>query len=692
VSLRIYLTNFNLAGQTLERVFLAAILSVFLISGEDALAQQSSPGKADTLTQPNTNTNTNTKTKSKKRPIVAKPQRKGSKVVDDSSRNVYGPRTVLQTTEKSIFYNRNIYTQLDTSYHNMHRWTFVQQSNYKYKDLGNVGTALSSIFPLVSPTIGVSSGFNSYAPYYETAEPKYFDTKSPYTMIYLVWGGNGRAISRIEFSRNVNSRWNFGFDYRPILVDKQIQHAKSARQTVSHYYDIYTTYKSKNDKYKLLLNYRRIRHRVFENGGVALMDTIPNYLIKFYDPNAPVNLLFQASVTEDSRAGVHFFQQYQITKPLQVYTISDVATQTNKFNDKTSTETGLHTPTAPFDFFQGDSTVASDRAILRTIQNEAGVKGTAGPLFYDFYFKLRAYQYEDSYQQKGKSILAYQKSGTERYVGGRVALKFDSLTEVSGNAEYLLDGHYKIEADWASPWLDASLRSTLARPGFMQNIYKGSHNQWSNSFTNVASQQISGFIKANLGPIFISPGATFTTLTNYVYFKEVKDPTVYQSVLPYQNAGNQIIFSPEVRLTIRVLRKIYLRTQATYTSVALNSGNAIQIPTTFVNSQLSYEGPFFKGNLHVQVGADIHWQSTYNALGYATAIQSFYVQDIDHAKPSPSFLIADLFLNAKIKRGRFFFKYLNLVQAFTKQGYMPTPNYPGQKNVLDFGFIMLLFD
>jgi hypothetical protein len=58
----------------------------------------------------------------------------------------------------------------------------------------------------------------------------------------------------------------------------------------------------------------------------------------------------------------------------------------------------------------------------------------------------------------------------------------------------------------------------------------------------------------------------------------------------------------------------------------------------------------------------------------------------------PSFLLADVFFVGKYRRGMFFVKYNNLVQRFTQSGYLPTPGYPGQRNIMDFGFDLLLFD
>ena len=109
----------------------------------------------------------------------------------------------------------------------------------------------------------------------------------------------------------------------------------------------------------------------------------------------------------------------------------------------------------------------------------------------------------------------------------------------------------------------------------------------------------------------------------------------------------------------------------------------------FFNGQLAYENALFKGNLIVQIGVDGHWKSAYHALSYDPSIQQFYVQQ---RATVAQFLLADIFFNAKLKRGKFFFKYHNLVQAFTKIGYVPTPTYQGQHSVLDFGFELLLFD
>lgn len=136
-------------------------------------------------------------------------------------------------------------------------------------------------------------------------------------------------------------------------------------------------------------------------------------------------------------------------------------------------------------------------------------------------------------------------------------------------------------------------------------------------------------------------------------------------------------------------RHIHLRGRAIYTQLITNTNSSIQVPVLFVNGELSYENIFFNGNLDMHGGVDVHWKSDYNAMGYDVPTQQFYVQQ---TYSTPAFPIVDVFFGARIKRARILFKYNNLVQLFTKQGYMPTPYYPGQRNIIDFGFEWSFYD
>ncbi|MCB0498652.1 MAG: hypothetical protein KDC77_03525 [Cyclobacteriaceae bacterium] len=612
-------------------------------------------------------------------------QRRGSQVVDDSTRNVYGPNTTKWTTEEDLFYGRDNYQPIDTSIRDYHRWGYVERFNHTYKDLGNVGTALYPVFPEVGGDIGVSTGFRAYDQYFLTESPLYFDTKSPYTKMKLIWGGQGRAMTRIEFSRNINKRWNFGFNYRPILVDKQVQrNGKGDRQTVSHYYDLYTAYRTENGKYMVLFNYRRIRHSVVEMGGINTVATATDSTYRsLFDPNNAPKLTDAGSVQLQNQA--HLFHQYTIGKALQFYHQSDLGKKVNTYKDNLDTD--------PPDYYDNtvnvDSTPndISDSTRFSYWANELGAKGKVGKLFYNGYVKVRSYKFR--YKYITEDTLDIPLTDDEYYIGGRLSYEHDSLTHLTGWLEYLDGGNYRVEATLRSRWLDARAVQLLSKPPFVYNAYRGSFDLWNNRFKNTFSTQLSVFGKAQWGRLFVSPGVTFTQLRDYIYFRKGVFAGTSQQVLPQQSSGKQELLSPELRLEVRFFRNFHLRPQVVYSTLPTNDEGALQVPRLFVNAQLAYENQVFNKHLQVQIGIGFHWKSAYYDYGYDPAIQQFYVQD---EVESPSFPLTNVFFNGKMKRGRFFFKYNNLVQAFTQSGYLATPVYPGQRNILDFGFELLLFD
>ena len=71
--------------------------------------------------------------------------RKGSRIVDDTTKQIYGPNTSRYFYESDIFFNRERIHPIDTLIRNFHRFTYVQQNNNLYQDLGNIGTAIQPV-------------------------------------------------------------------------------------------------------------------------------------------------------------------------------------------------------------------------------------------------------------------------------------------------------------------------------------------------------------------------------------------------------------------------------------------------------------------------------------------------------------------------------------------------------------------
>ena len=632
---------------------------------------------------------------------------KGSIFLNDSTQQVYGPTTTLFSTEEDLFYNRKNFRILDTTILNLHRWGYIQRFNYRYQDLGNVGTALNPIYPAIRDFSGAVSGFESFRPFYETETPVYYDTKSPYTKINVIWGGAGRAMTDIEFARNINPRWNFGFTYRPILVDKQLERKRRGdRQVVGHYYDFQTSYKSKDERYLLLFNFRRTRHRVFENGGVKTdsTDTINAYFDKEASPK------MVAAESQQFLRNYHLYNQYSLANALQIYETIDWSREVNYFFHNFSSEDSEISDYF-FDHWEkvkADTLLATDMFRFSTFKSESGLKGRAGLLFYNVYYRFRSYSafynHDNSltdhpYTGFNGSPLAlnidadkvptkFDRKGIEHFLGGRLSFDIDSLTRLSGTAEINQSGNYSIDAHFVSRLLDAHFTQSIVKPGFIYTQFRGAHDFWHNDFDNVTGLKIDGFLKTPFKKLLIAPGLSYTLINNYVYFKK-DDYGQEQTVLPQQSASVINIVNPQFKWSVNLTKGIRLSGDVINNLTISDPDGALSIPDWLVNGQISLEDFWFQNNLQVHLGFDVTWRSSYQAMGYDIPIQQYYIQNNETVSDA---LLIDPFLNAKLKRGRLWVKYHNLMQLIQQTGYIITPGYPGQRNVLDFGFELILFD
>lgn len=604
--------------------------------------------------------------------------RVGSSIIDDSTKNVYGPTTSLYFYESDFFRNDFRLHTLDTSAWNFHRFNYVQRNNNFYQDLGNIGTAIRPIFTEVQETIGATPGFTAYDLYWNTETVKYYNTKSPYANVKWVLGGKGRSYARITFTRNINPRWNAGFDYRILQIDKiTARRSKGDRTTKSNYFDFFTSFQSKDSLYSLFFNARRDFIQVDENGGVQVDPDNFKYSDLFLTQNNSTWLTEAES--NDKRGSLHLFHQLNLASGLQLYHTSDLYRQINRFNDTNPTNDY-------YDFIVVDSAKTRDRTEFKSFRNEVGVKGSFFKAFYNGYAALRQYSIDYKYIYENNFFLDTKK--VEPYVGGRIGLQLDSLVEVKGWAEWMLDDRYMIQGSIKTKWFEAAAKRSVSTPAFVPQAYRGSHDLWINRFGNTEGTELKGNLIYESKRFSIYPGVRFSTFRNYIFFKE-DTSAVGQQVLPYQTSGYQTWVSPELTISLTLFKHLTLKGQGIYTRVLENSDDAMQFPELFVNGQLAYADIWFNGNFDFQAGIDVHWKSSYYAPGYDVTTQQFYTQQRFLA---PSFPVIDIFLNVRIKHARIFLKYNNSLMLFSNYGNVPTPFYPGIRNLIDFGFDWSFFD
>lgn len=625
--------------------------------------------------------------------------RPGGKIIDDSTKLIYGPKTTRYILEPDVLNNRKKRYTVDTVLGEGHRYNFVQRYKNMYQDLGNLGTALRPVFYEEPEKIGAQTGYYVYAPYqFQIDQIRYFDTKSPFTRLYLALGGREQNILGFDFTQNVNPRWNLGFNLLRFTSLKQF--GTSGANTDPQKYAAqdwgfvaHTNYRSKDDRYVLLLHFNHMNHVAADQGGVLKTAQPGLDSLIDYEGQARLNgASGQAGPgTREVHNDLHAYQQYKIAEGFQFYDRFDIKRQINAFNDYNLLVNQAAThfyplPTTNAAKATYDTTRIAQDVRSLIIENYAGIKGDYRAFNYRTFLHVRNYTQTGTYNvlkessNPNRANPSYQNNGTEIYLGGWLGYYFpDSTSFVTAELEYLLGGGYRLAGRIENKLFTAGYTSILAAPTLLQRRYRSNNFDWDHTrdFGLRGTQHFYGLLNLRLGNIRLNPGLDYSLLTNYTYF----------------NTNAQ---ADQLNGGINILRtglgyglqagKFGLSGQAYYTLASRE--DILRQPRLFLNSRLQYEFLYAKV-LYIQAGVDLHYKSAYYADAYMPVTQQFYLQNNQKVE---GVVVADVFANLRVNRVRLFVKMANVNQGFLTPPLYVTPGYLSQRRAFGFGVDWYLFD
>jgi len=594
-----------------------------------------------------------------------------SQILDDTTELVYGPYTTYFEKLENIKYNLPGMRKIDTLIGDLHQFDWITRNDYKYKDLGNVGTSMFPVFYEPPEVVGSRPGFESFEPYYFSEEDvQLFDTKSPYTYIRADLGGGRRSVTNVKHARNINPYWNAGFRFRRISAEKQVASSgRNDRQTVSTAYFLHSHYKSPNEKYAIAGAVMRTNHEVQESGGIdssnfTFGDT------EYFLEEADVNL----TEAENNDLNLNFFlyNEYKWKPQLQFYYHWQQTGTRYFFRDE-----NLNTDGDFFDKILINPDSTTNKARFRQSIHEPGIKGDQGGLFYNFYIKLRQVSYLHQYLPEDFSQL-------EQYGGFNLRFDFDTLSNHALNVkgEYLIGGEYELKALYRNKFFKGEYQRYRYKPTILQTNYFGNHNEWRNSFNSTNADIIKGQIDLRYKGQRLSPKLSITNVNNNVYFDEDGQPE--------QAGGNAQIFSPGLELDLDILKVFHWENELIYTEL-LGDDEAVdvfRIPNLFLNSRIYYGNELFDRTINLQAGVQLHYKSSHFAQSYDPTIRQLYLQDSFEV---PAHWIADLFVNFRIDHVAVYVRYEYLNQG-DNSGYFMYPTYIGQGQAFDLGVSWIFFD
>lgn len=606
----------------------------------------------------------------------------GQVKIDDSTKVIYGPHTSRYFLEEDVFNNRKTLYSIDTSYDAFHRYNFIQRSDFQLVDLGNLGTASRSVFYRPVEQLGAQFGYDAYTPYaYPINDVKYFDTKSPYTNLYLTLGGLGQNIVRFDHNQNIKPRLNLGINAQRFTTNKYFGTSGSAdpqnNLTQNWGFVFHGNYRSKDDKYLIMGQFNHLNHSAYEQGGMS-PDTLnfkSNGSIEYNNPSA----ILKTAQSWERRNNWHIFQQYVLAQGFQVYHIFDYKRSINQFTDADLSQ-GQKYDFYPNYYYSQTSTRQDVR--FRLFENKFGIKGRYQGFNYRAHYRQRIVNMKGSYNSSDTTTGSYRLSRFENFVGLWLAYYLkDSTQRATAEFEYLLGRDFKVKGEIVSKWFSAGYYSVFSSPTLLQQLYESNNFRWDNTSRLVNSNNIYGQINLNTKQVRFSPRLDYHLINNYFYYDTAAIARQFTSAFSILRVGAQTEWRP---------RKFQFLAQTYYTLVS--NDNILRIPRFFANFRMTYDFVYAKV-LFLQVGGEIHYKSAYHADAYMPLTQQFHLQN---NLKTEGVVYSELFLNARINRVRLFVKMANAAQGWLQgalnPGYFSTPYYPVVGRSLGFGVNWPLFD
>ena len=258
------------------------------------------------------------------------------------------------------------------------------------------------------------------------------------------------------------------------------------------------------------------------------------------------------------------------------------------------------------------------------------------------------------------------------WVGGQLTKQSGSILTYNANARFGLLGSVIGDVDVSGdittriPLWGDSLKVTgygyfknEEVPYLMKN-FVSNHYMWKNDFGKVRRVRIGGKFVIPHSGTFVDVGVE--NMQNYVYFNN--------SALPTQYGDNIQVFSVSGQQNLR-FKALNWENKLTYQTSSEES--VLSLPKFAVYSNL-YLNFLVAGVMHVQLGVDCNYYTSYYAPSYSPAIMAFHTQN---EVKCGNFAWMNAYANVKLKKARFFLMFSHVNQGlFGGNNYFSMPHYP----------------
>lgn len=583
-----------------------------------------------------------------------------AQILDDSTKQVYGNKTVKFRLEKDILNNFDTQYNPDSAISKFYKTDIVNEKNWLFQDLGNIGTSSKSLLFEEQNDPATNLGFNTfriYAP--NQANFKYYNTKSPYTNLFYMQGSFGHNRLDLTHSQNLNPRLNLTLNLSKYNSSKQIDATNAEQKLIDHWnYDISTNYSSKNKKYLILGTFYHFNHKQIEQGGLLVKENLP---IGISDLKSNYRRYYASQYTEgvyntERWNNVHTYQQMVLKNGFQVFHVLDYEHQKHIFVDpdfaQNSTQKSYNI--AGIDL-QNDSLVQNFS--FGVLSNKVGFKGRYKGFNYLLHGRQRFYRLDNKFSKVFKTDLK-----SETFLGGSLGYYFkDSSNYLNTDAEFSANlKNFLLNAKLSFKGLEGTFYQSVIPVGLFYDNFDNGILNWKNNFKGLSTTHLKAGFNLNYKGINIKPEVANTLLGNYIYLDQKLKPIQTTTII---NITNLILNIGINRERFRASNQFILNIH--------NAKDIYKLPTTINYTNLEVNFTYAKV-LKLYLGSDIFFKSKYTADAYSPLLNQFYLQDDFKVWGVAT---VDPYLSFQINKVRLAFKLLHANQGFRYQGFYTTPYY-----------------
>lgn len=564
---------------------------------------------------------------------------------------------------------------VDTAHLNFQLDNHIDRFSISNAYRGNLGSPLQSKLYFDRPRSSEFMFADAYFPYlYQLESATFYNTKTPFSSLYYLTGGTNYYEDeqfRFLFTANANKKLNMGVVLDYLFARGEYQNLAAKRFGGQ----IFGTYTGRN--YNAIGVLSTNNHSNYESGGIQDTSYI-NGTIDYPAQNIPVNIRGFSNLKLNQLYYNHSYS-LGIERPVRItedsvrmdYVPVTIFAHTLRISDY---QKRYYEPSVENEFYDTTyfkRTETNDTAAYRIISNRASVS-MAEEFNKWLKFGLTAYIENDIerfvYQidtvvwnhtnsstkagavlskDKGK-LLRYNFSGELTFLGRRAG-DFALNATVNGNIPV---GKHSLQLE-----ATGFMRSETA--SYFTTFYNSNHFKWENEWEKVYRTQVNG--KLSIPVLRFAFNATIENVSNLVYFDK--------KALPDQFNGNVQVLAARLRQDFKV-GKFTLENTIVY---QLSSHQEIvPLPALTLFHNLYYDGLWFKV-LSVQAGVDVRYHTSYNVPSYMPATGQFHLQERFKIGNYP---LMNLYVNAHLKRTRFFAQYYHINSLFMKGDYYSMPYYP----------------